>query len=45
MAEMKYLFLDMEWSQDRDFDVKKNQVLDCVLEELEQKRVCEGMRL
>ena len=28
MEKMKYLFLDMEWSQENDFDVKENQILE-----------------
>lgn len=28
MEKIKYLFLDLEWSQENDFDVKENQVLE-----------------
>lgn len=28
MEKMKYLFLDMEWNQENEFDVKENQVLE-----------------
>ena len=28
MEKMKYLFLDMEWSQENGFDVKENQILE-----------------